>query len=108
MRDLNENGNGIENGRDGLEHKSKRTGLREDFNKNLRQRVLSLIAARCCRCGFDDARALQMDHRYGGGTRERRRFSHTTHHLHVLHNPESYKVLCANCNTIKRAEDAEW
>jgi len=78
------------------------------YNKNLRQRVLSLIGARCCRCGFDDARALQIDHKYGGGTKERRRFSYTTYYLHTLHHPENYQVLCANCNTIKRVEKAEW
>jgi hypothetical protein len=78
------------------------------YNKNLRDRVLSLLGSKCCECGYDDTRALQIDHKLGGGTRERRKLSYATYYSCILRNPEKYQVLCANCNMIKRIENNEW
>jgi hypothetical protein len=78
------------------------------YGKRLRQRALSVLGTKCSRCGFDDIRALQIDHRFGGGTKERRNLSYPAYYLKILRNPERYQVLCANCNTIKRTEKGEW
>lgn len=78
------------------------------YNTRLRGKILAQLGIRCSKCGFDDARALEIDHKNGGGTEERRRLSYPTYYLHVLRNLENYQVLCANCNMIKRRERNEW
>lgn len=72
------------------------------YNAKLRDRMMSQLGAKCSRCGFGDLRALEIDHKNGGGTEERRRLSYPTYYLHVLGNLASYQVLCANCNMIER------
>jgi hypothetical protein len=72
-----------------------------------RLEVLALFGSRCNRCGFDDHRALQIDHINGGGAQERKGISPSVFHRMVEANPERYQVLCANCNVIKRAEQKE-
>lgn len=66
----------------------------------------------CQKCGFNDLRALQIDHINNDGAEERRRlfgsrlFAGTTFYRWVRRNnyPTGYQVLCANCNTIKFQE----
>lgn len=73
----------------------------------LREQVFELFGYKCSRCGFDDRRALQIDHKNGGGARDRKRFSQTTFIKYVLRTPDLFQVLCANCNWIKREENNE-
>ena len=44
-----------------------------DYNRRLRQAVLERLGQKCSRCGYKDVRALEIDHKFGGGTEERRR-----------------------------------
>lgn len=83
--------------------------------RRARQRTALLEAAggaRCVRCGFADARALQIDHISGGGCKERvaRPQLVKSKYLRedVLANPGKYQVLCANCNWIKKDENKEY
>lgn len=64
---------------------------------------------KCVQCGFDDWRALQVDHVNGGGSAERKEMKSTTKAFYakVLANPDDYQLLCANCNVIKRREAKE-
>lgn len=59
---------------------------------------------KCNRCGFDDLRALQIDHVYSGGRHEQR--SSLTFYKRVIESYKKkegkYQLLCANCNWIKR------
>ena len=41
--------------------------------------VLSKLGGKCCRCGFDDPRALQIDHVNGDGYKEREGRKHQGH-----------------------------
>jgi len=61
---------------------------------------------KCNRCGFDDYRALQIDHINGEGGIERRKTNGIPFLNRVLKelNSNKYQLLCANCNWIKRAE----
>jgi hypothetical protein len=61
----------------------------------------------CAECGYDDERALQIDHLAGGGKQHRKNMSTNTFYLYVLAHPEEFQLLCANCNQIKRIEMAE-
>ncbi len=66
---------------------------------------------KCLKCGFDDIRALQIDHINGGGTKHRRELGRTGdafyRWLRLNNYPEGYQVLCCNCNWIKRFENKE-
>lgn len=76
--------------------------------RNLRQAVLDLLGRRCAVCGFDDERALQIDHINGGGGREVKSMGTYSMYKKILEEDgEGYQVLCANHNWIKRVERGE-
>lgn len=75
-----------------------------ECNARLRVRALSALGDVCVRCGFDDPRALQIDHIDGGGTSERRKIGTYGIWHRVVDGEPGYQLLCANCNWIKRAE----
>jgi len=62
-----------------------------------------------CKCGYDDVRALQIDHVNGGGNAEFKAFPGAAFYYKVLRDLDKskYQVLCANCNVIKRVERKE-
>ena len=64
----------------------------------------------CVKCGINDIRTLQLDHKYGGGKEEIKEFGDYDKMLiFYFNNPNiaihDLQVLCANCNWIKRSED---
>lgn len=77
-----------------------------------RREMLDLLGGKCIRCGFEDERALQIDHINGGGIKERKNFNTKDFHRLVLksikNKENKYQLLCANCNWIKRHEREEW
>ena len=76
----------------------------------LRHRIFDILGWSCARCGFDDYRALQVDHIYGGGGKQRSRVNSYCYFKEILQDPNvkaKYQTLCANCNWIKRAENNE-
>lgn len=84
--------------------------VRDLYKVNPRERIVKLLGNRCCRCGFSDVRALQIDHVNGGGTRDRARLKGAiAYYIHIERNLNSglYQLLCANCNWIKRVENGE-
>lgn len=69
-----------------------------------REKVYARLGGALCRkCGFSDRRALQFDHRNGGGHRHRRAMARVRFYRYILAHPNKFQVLCANCNWIKRA-----
>jgi len=73
-----------------------------------RMHLIQTFGGKCSKCGFDDWRALQIDHIDGGGNHER----FTTNSMNkyydkMIQNPQHYQLLCANCNQIKRYENGE-
>lgn len=76
--------------------------------RSRRARALAALGGKCVRCGFDDYRALQIDHKNGGGSLERRAGYQAKAILQVLRGEvEKFQLLCANCNWIKRFENGE-
>lgn len=70
-----------------------------------RATLLALLGGNCRECGFDNPMALQVDHINGGGAALRRsgEWAYAAASLRrVRANPDSYQLLCANCNIIKR------
>lgn len=76
----------------------------------LRKQIMERLGTSCAKCGFDDIRALQIDHINGGGKREILSFNGNTRNYYkslVKKDLSDYQILCANCNWIKRYENNE-
>lgn len=76
----------------------------------IRIRIINALGGKCVRCGYEDKRALQIDHINGGGVKERTGFKNGyQYEKYVLEHldREKYQILCANCNWIKRDEEQE-
>lgn len=63
----------------------------------------------CAKCGFENKLALQVDHKNGGGNKERKeKFNNNMPKFFkfYLSHPslarKNLQILCANCNQIKR------
>lgn len=65
--------------------------------------------AACVRCGFDDIRALSIDHVHGDGAAHRKAIQTQHLYLWLKRNkfPEGFQTLCLNCQFIKRIENNE-
>ena len=77
----------------------------------LRKEIVTTLGGRCVSCGFDDFRALHIDHKVGGqGTQERLKWG-GGYYKKVLDlvraGTDKYQVLCANCNQIKKVVNKE-
>lgn len=79
---------------------------------NLKREVFSHYGLICACCGFDDIRALSIDHINNDGCDERngnergQKFSGLVFYKHLKKQgfPEGYQTLCMNCNFIKHFE----
>lgn len=83
-----------------------------DYLRKTRKMALEALGNKCQRCGFDDERALQIDHVNGGGSQERKfKTFQGSFNNNVIRSfmkgEDKYQILCANCNWIKRAENKE-
>ena len=87
-----------------------------------RAKIFEILGGRCCRCGFDNPLALQIDHIRGGGTMQlltpsqggkAKTQNRRWQYAQVLKSLDSdkaaprYQLLCANCNWIKRYANKE-
>ena len=76
-----------------------------------RKEIIKMLGNKCKKCGFEDWRALQIDHVYGGGVQEikqgKRPRTLSRYKQKIERNPKNYQLLCANCNWIKRYENNE-
>lgn len=66
----------------------------------------------CVNCGFNDIRALSLDHINGGGRKHFRELGGggITFYIWLKENdcPEGYQTLCMNCQYIKRVANNEY
>jgi len=65
----------------------------------------------CLRCGFDDIRALSIDHINGDGANHKRQLKYASigYRWYINQNfPKGYQTLCMNCQWIKRFENNEF
>lgn len=75
-----------------------------------REEILDFLGGECSKCKFNDSRALAIDHKFGGGTKEREKIGggYYTYVLKKLKSgSEDYQLLCFNCNQIKKIENNE-
>lgn len=89
-------------------HREDRLQNQRQRYSQLRRQVLEALGDRCFKCGFGDHRALQVDHRNGGGSAHRRKMKYSSdYYRSILSDLKSYMLLCANCNWIKRFDREE-
>jgi hypothetical protein len=72
--------------------------------QRIRSAILDAYGNRCTTCGFNlDVRALDLDHINNDGAEERKRLQTSTINEYVFKNnfPDTYQLLCRNCNWIK-------
>ena len=74
-----------------------------------RESVFEILGLRCKICGFNDLRALHIDHINGGGQKERKlqgggQAYHKIILSKIMQGVREYQILCANCNFIKEHE----
>jgi hypothetical protein len=81
----------------------------KERRRRLRMAVIAFFGSKCATCGFDDVRALQIDHVFGGGCKERaERTEQSKYYIQVMKDTSGkYQLLCANCNWLKRFENNE-
>jgi succinate dehydrogenase/fumarate reductase flavoprotein subunit len=90
----------------------ERLAYKRERIQDLRERVFRVYGDKCVRCGFNDKRALQLDHVLDNGAEHRRGLngaqnrgsSKVWRDAVAEYRPDLYQILCANCNWIKRAE----
>lgn len=92
-------------------HSVKRKAFSKEYHFRLRNSILEMLGKSCIRCGFDDVRALQIDHVNGNGHIQRKekkgKFVYKIILEEILAGSKDYQVLCANCNWIKKNENNE-
>jgi len=93
-------------------NKVKRKLESNQYYTNLREATLKALGQKCIRCGFNDWRALQIDHINGNGKKDRESFDNNKLFLKnvlqdFVNEGNKYQLLCANCNWIKRHENNE-
>ena len=79
--------------------------------RQIRQAIFRALGNKCVWCGFQDHRALQIDHVNNNGAQHRRQYpvGSSIYYKDILANIDSgqYQCLCANCNYIKKVEHEE-
>lgn len=80
--------------------------------ESIKFRILELLGGKCQICGFDDLRAIQVDHVHGNGQRSRILLGHhISYNINILHQIQNgsrkFQLLCANHNWIKRYTNRE-
>ncbi len=77
-----------------------------------RYTLIMHFGPKCANCGFDDIRALELDHIHSNGSHDRKEFGNNNamfkYYSENLEKACEYlQVLCCNCNRIKTYEKDE-
>jgi hypothetical protein len=87
------------------DNKERCQAVRKANRDKLREEVLDRFLRKCARCGYSNTRALQIDHVFGDGVADGKKYSNraTPAYLKaILADTEGrYQLLCANCNILK-------
>ncbi len=78
-----------------------------DAKARLKAVLFDMYGHTCARCGFDDKRALTLDHKLNNGNKERKELGERGVYTKAKNTylPNEYQTLCMNCQFIKRCED---
>lgn len=85
--------------------KGKVVKAKREKRQKYRKEVMAGYGGKCACCGFEDIRALALDHVENNGAEERKQWRGKMDFFYkkIIDDgfPECYQVLCANCNAIK-------
>lgn len=84
--------------------------LHRERSHAAREEIILILGTKCVECGFDDKRALNIDHINGGGKKEQAKMG-GNYYSSILKKiklgSKEYQLLCCNCNQIKKKENKE-
>lgn len=82
-----------------------------NYQLRLRMAVIEKLGGKCGSCGFNDWRVLQIDHKNGKGWQKKNKQvalgTAIRYRMVLADTSNSYQLLCANCNWVKRFEGRE-
>lgn len=95
-----------------LLHREEKSKWAHDYKQARKELLLRHYGngeLKCVNCGFDNIKALSLDHINGGGNKHRRDTDNKggeKFYTWLIKNnfPEGYQTLCMNCQFIKRYE----
>lgn len=69
-----------------------------------RAKLLKIYGEECALCGFNNPKALTLDHINQNGNEERKRLGERGVYYRALekYRPDEYRILCMNCQFITR------
>jgi hypothetical protein len=89
-------------------HREDMLREKREYNRKARLAVMAALGGKCVKCGFSDARALQIDHVNNDGSSERNKANTAVYYKKVIESffkgEKKYQLMCCNCNWIKRFE----
>lgn len=89
----------------------KESGKHREYMQKVKTEVLTHYGRGrlvCVRCGFNDMRALSLDHIDGTGWAEKYNGHALYMSLRGKGYPDGYQTFCMNCQFIKREENKEY
>jgi len=98
------------NGQSWARNKEYKRAHDKEVRDAYRIKAIEIMGGKCVHCGYDDFRALQIDHIDGSGAEDRRKRPSRTLTRLIAQGLEplgNYQLLCANCNWIKKLENKE-
>lgn len=75
-----------------------------EISQEAKANVLSAYGAKCVCCGEEDQDKLEMDHIFGGGSKEKKSYPSRNIYFFLKGRPidrKKFQVLCHNCNQAK-------
>ena len=85
---------------------------RYEYYSRIKTEALAILGNKCVRCGFDDLRALQIDHiNEDGGEDRKHKTKKNNAYLYrriIKGDAADLQLLCANCNCIKAWESGSF
>ena len=68
----------------------------------LRRYILFVLGNKCSCCGEKELNFLAIDHKFGGGSKERKIIGEKYfYYENIIKNIKKYQILCHNCNVGK-------
>lgn len=84
--------------------KTRNAKYQKKYKRKYKLIAYGMLGGECVRCGFDDIRALQIDHVNDDGHEEKVPRDAQYYKKVATNKGNRYQILCSNCNQIKRCE----
>jgi len=75
--------------------------------EKIRKKMFEMYGDKCVLCGFQDKRALTLDHINNNGAEERKKIGMRGPYYRAIKEylPDEYRILCMNCRFIERIKN---